>query len=94
MSGGYFDYKQSHVRYLAEELEEAIHENIDNIPSMILEIMKTTVVNLQECSAALEAIDYYLSGDTGEESFWDHLAKEKKYFKESSMYNNFPVKIK
>lgn len=83
MSGGHFDYKESFLGYIAEQLELDIENNeveydISNPPDTpygflhraeTVRFMKIMVEELYNLKEILKEYDYAVSGDTSEEEF-------------------------
>jgi hypothetical protein len=83
MSGGHFDYRQSYLGYIAEQLEEDIKYNDVEYDSSekddehcgyqlqpeTIEYMKMMVAELYKLKELLREYDYAVSGDTSEQSF-------------------------
>jgi hypothetical protein len=84
MSGGHFDYKQHHLRDIADDIERVIAKNAES------EYMfdDKTIVRFREGVKALriaetyaQRIDWLLSGDDGEGTFWQRLKEDLKEIK-------------
>jgi len=79
MSGGHFDYGQSSLSSLAESIREEIQKFSDDggdewgrwekLPDEILQEMKEVEVLLDELYERVHDIDWFLSGDYGEDTF-------------------------
>lgn len=81
MSGGHFDYKQHHIRDIAEMVDELIASNDDtSLNEWGAQVGRCyspeTIAKFREASATLhraakmaQRIDWLVSGDDGEESF-------------------------
>lgn len=84
MSGGHFDYQQYRINDIIEQLERDIDraENgpedsfYKEIPEDIVESFKVGLVVLKMGKIFAERIDYYLSGDDGEESYRTRLEED------------------
>ena len=83
MSGGHFDYEESHLGYIAEQLEQDIEFNdieydassstddsygYQHQPETI-QYMKRMVEDLYKLKGLLREYDLAVSGDTSEQSF-------------------------
>lgn len=86
MSGGHFDYNQHHIREIADEIERAIAKNpnaeaeyrfSDKTISQLLKGVKA----LRVAEAYAQRIDWLLSGDDGEESFYKRLKDDLEEIK-------------
>jgi hypothetical protein len=90
MSGGHWNYSQSHIRDIADDLGELIHTNDfkgkdrygNNIsshysPETIAEFEKA-VKALKTAYVYAQRIDWLLSGDDGEDSFHKRLQAQLK----------------
>lgn len=93
MSGGHFAYKQYAIERIAEEIELLIQTNNSNTvnefgdtegrhysPETIAEF-KAAAVLLRRAYVYASNIDWLVSGDTGEESFMDHLQAQLRDLK-------------
>ena len=81
MSGGHFDYAQSRIREVADEIERICDQNDDKTPDRYGEpsgygYEPATVTMLRDAVRALrvayvyaQRADWLLSGDDGEEAF-------------------------
>lgn len=69
MSGGYFGYNQSHVQYLADDIEHHIHKHGDSYTPETIEKFREGVTCLRKAYVYAQRIDWLLSGDDGEEAF-------------------------
>lgn len=83
MSGGHFDYQESYLAYIAEQLEQDIRFNdveYDNSKSNdtpygfqhqpeTVGYLKSMVDELYRLQELLHAYDYAVSGDSSEERF-------------------------
>ena len=86
MSGGYFDYKDHYINDIADKIQRLIDTNEDETlnrwgdrngrflkPETIAKFQEAVLV-LHIAAVAVHRIDWYLSGDDGEETFskqWD-----------------------
>lgn len=86
MSGGHYDYAYCLVSALAEAIEQDAdtyavqHKNeygdmMEPLPANILEGMRRTAATLKAAAAAAHDIEWYLSGDYGEETLRLAMAK-------------------
>lgn len=96
MSGGHFEYKQFFCQDIADELRKMIAEGQvcpDSeyvIPPAILLKFEQAADLIEHTGNLIQAIDWFVSGDTGEESFlkeWEELqiAKAKTNDLESAV---------
>lgn len=80
MSGGYYDYFYSKVNTFIEEVEEDIesvptsYRNISLEELEAIKYLKQLAVHLAEASYLAE---WWLSGDTGSQSFVSYMSKLK-----------------
>ena len=86
MSGGHFDYQQSRINDIADEIEYQIDRNgetseyghtIEYSPEVIKEF-KNAVCQLRKAFTYAQQIDRFLSGDVGEDTFHERLTEELK----------------
>ena len=80
MSGGHFNYDQSRIRYIADEIEELITSNDDRFgygysAETIAEFEKA-VKYLRLAYIYAHRVDWLVSGDDGEESFHQRLKEQ------------------
>ena len=91
MSGGAFDYDQDHIRYVVEEIEErlsnmgktvdsdsyyGLEETYPTYSEDIVRLMEEAVYALKRAYIYAQRVDWYISGDDGEESFHERLSEE------------------
>jgi len=94
MSGGHFYYKQFQFIDVADEIDNLIKNNDSTetddygdpvsyeIPDDIIERMKEASHTIKQASEMLQRVDWYISGDDGEESFRRRWKKEvRDYYK-------------
>jgi hypothetical protein len=94
MSGGHFNYVQFNFRDAAEEIDSLIKNNDSTetdkhgwpisyeIPDDIIERMKEASHTIKQASEMLQRVDWYISGDDGEESFHRRWKEEvRDYYK-------------
>lgn len=86
MSGGHFDYQQSRIEDIADEIEYQINRNgetseygykIEYSPETIKEF-KNAVYQLRKAFIYAQRIDWFLSADDREVDFHERLAEELK----------------
>jgi hypothetical protein len=88
MSGGHFNYDQSKIGYIADEIETLIQNNgsqetdqygylvHQSYPDDIIAEFKTAVIKLREAAVYAQRIDWLVSGDDGEECFRSRLKSD------------------
>lgn len=90
MSGGYFDYTQYQISRIADEVEQLIltngqkreyresweNEYHDEYSPKVIEKFKEGLLLLRKAQIYAQRIDWLVSGDDGEESFFSRLKKE------------------
>lgn len=84
MSGGHFDYKQFDIQQIIDELEQLIRDNGQpnewgdsyNFSDRDIIEFRRGLVYLQIAHIYAQRIDWYVSGDDGEESFHERLREE------------------
>ena len=77
MSGGYFDYEQGRMTYMADRLASVIETNDEFSKETLAEFGKGLVL-LTAAAVYLERIDFLLSSDDSEESFHKRLKEDLK----------------
>jgi hypothetical protein len=88
MSGGHFNYDQSRINQIAEEIENVIFYNDDETPDgyggtkghgyspeTIVEF-QTAIQALQTAYIYAQRIDWLISGDDGEDNFHKRLKSD------------------
>lgn len=75
MSGGYFDYEQGRMTYMADRLASVIETNDEFSKETLAEFHKGLVL-LMAAAVYLERIDWLVSGDDSEESFHKRLKED------------------
>ncbi len=79
MSGGYFDYKQFHIKQIIEKLERVLSsENVGRFRYDTIHEFETALYSLKTAAKYVERIDYLLSDDDSEETFHERLAEDFK----------------
>lgn len=78
MSGGTFDYKQSHIRDIAEHLEEMLQSGdlTKGLEQKTLDEFKKGLLILRKAHVYAQRIDWLLAGDDGEDTFHQRLRDE------------------
>lgn len=76
MSGGHYDYKQYQIDQVADQLEEDIKTIGTTVNKETLTQMKTGLKHIRIAAIYTRRLDYFLSGDDGEESFHARLFEE------------------
>lgn len=78
MSGGTFDYKQSHIRDIAEHLEEILQSGdlTEGFEQKTLDEFKKGLLILRKAHVYAQRIDWLLAGDDGEDTFHQRLRDE------------------
>ena len=77
MSGGHFDYKQYHIGYIADEIENVIANNETkdeygfsySFSMETLSKLRYSIEQLRISEQLAKEIDYLLCSDTSEETF-------------------------
>lgn len=89
MSGGHFEYKQYEIDYIAEEIEEILRkeypyryeynpESTYQFPPEVRKEMEKGLKLLKKAAIYAQRIDWFLSGDDGEENFLKRLKEDLK----------------
>lgn len=94
MSGGHFNYDQHHIEYIAEDIEKEIRDNErkgdwisderweekgkQHFSDETIKEFKKAVKVLRKAYVYAHRIDWFLSGDDGEENFHKRLKEELK----------------
>lgn len=89
MSGGHFDYNQYEIEQIADEVEQIILKNGNNQPDEygwepvpyspeVIEEFKRGLKYLRIAAVYAQRIDWLVSGDDGEETFFSRLKDDLK----------------
>lgn len=86
MSGGHFDYRNYEINNWIHQIEHEINNNdipnewnhCNNFSQKTLDKFTETVKLLKRAEFFLHQIDYLLSGDTSEETFWKYLEQNNE----------------
>ena len=81
ISGGHFDYKQNHIKDVADEIERIIEVNSEaenKFRDETISLFKNGVKALRVAEIYARRIDWLLSFDDSEGSFKQRLKKELK----------------
>ena len=110
MSGGAFEYKQYHIEQLIEDMELLL-KRVDKEPSDSFECdslkryvndselfknkIKENIKYLKRAYIFTQRIDWFISGDDGEENFYERLKEEieKLEYEEITETNNLLVNL-
>ena len=92
MSGGHFDYQQSRIRDISDEIERQIARNGEKnsygdkteFSSEAIKEFKTAVYQLRKAFIYAQRIDWFLSADDSEADFHERLAEELRTLKRGS----------
>lgn len=88
MSGGYFEYKQYDIGYVADEVEQLIRTNSDETLNAwgdpkgrhyspeTIQRFEEAVKALRLAAVYAQRIDWLVCGDDGEETFHERLKAE------------------
>ena len=75
MSGGAFDYAYSKVNEFADQLELRLEQAttspgdwLSDIPASVRDVLLDTVNEARIAAAKMKAVEWYFSGDTGDET--------------------------
>ena len=92
MSGGYFDYAQYRIEYIADEVEQLIINNNNtekdewgyvkghHYSPETIEEFKIGLEYLQKAQIYAQRIDWLISGDDSEDTFHTRLQSELQKF--------------
>ena len=83
MSGGYFEYRQYHLREILEDLISLV-DNFKSIylndyvvdQTSLIKVIDVAIRKGLEFEIMVNRLDWLLSGDDGEESFYSKLSDE------------------
>lgn len=93
MSGGRFNYQQSSINNIADNIEDMIYNNgsqeldqwgylkYDDWPQEIIEQFQIAVKKLREAYVYAQRIDWLVSGDDNEDIFLERLKTDLKELK-------------
>ena len=84
MSGGHFDYSQYHISRIAEDIQEQIRRNGSTndwgdkieFSEKTIQEFKTAILMLEQAYVYAQRIDWFLSGDDGEDTFHERLHED------------------
>lgn len=88
MSGGYFNYDQYRIQYIADAIEQLILDNdsteVDQYgfskgngySADTIEEFRVSLLHLKKAIIYAQRIDWLVSGDDGEESFHERLKSD------------------
>jgi hypothetical protein len=82
MSGGHFSYKQYEISYITDEIERVLSNESENgeyeLTPEVIEEFKKAIKILKMAYVYTKRIDWLLSGDDSEKTFFQRLEKELK----------------
>ena len=84
MSGGHFDYRQSAINEIADDIDELIKTNHDkdeygysyDFPDKTIQEFKNAKNLLRKAAVYVQRIDWLVSGDDAEDTFHKRLKDE------------------
>lgn len=76
MSGGYFGCSHYTILEIAEKISEWIEENKEDVSDDTRSIMMESERVFQIASIYLKRVDWFLSGDDGEDAFKTQLRED------------------
>lgn len=86
MSGGHFEYKQYYIDDIADKIEYKMEnqdcDEEDGYTEETIQIMKDAVKALRKAAIYAQRIDWFLSGDDGEETLKERLEEDLKRLEE------------
>lgn len=86
MSGGHFEYKQYYIDDIADKIEyKMVNQDCDEedgYTEETIQIMKDAVKALRKAAIYAQRIDWFLSGDDGEETLKIRLEEDLKKLEE------------
>jgi hypothetical protein len=80
MSGGHFDYKQYRIEDIATSIEEYLDEYEHTLAIETVNKFKEGIDLLRKAAVYAQRIDWFISGDDGEESFHRRLREDLTLF--------------
>lgn len=90
MSGGHFEYKQYYIDDIADSIERSLdnpsYDEEDSYTEDTIQIMKDAVNTLRKAAIYAHRIDWFLSGDDGEETLKERLADDLKKLEDQWEY--------
>lgn len=86
MSGGHFEYKQYYIDDIADKIEYKMEnqdcDEEDGYTEETIQFMKDAVKALRKAAIYAQRIDWFLSGDDGEETLKERLEEDLKKLEE------------
>lgn len=86
MSGGHFEYKQYYIDDIADSIERSLEKQScdeeDSYTEDTIQIMKDAVNALRKAAIYAHRVDWFLSGDDGEEALKERLEEDLKKLEE------------
>jgi hypothetical protein len=76
MSGGYFNHTEAYIEYIKTGIEDVIDDKLLGLSDEVIDVLNEAVKTLQKAKVYVHRIDYFLSGDDGEESFFRRLKED------------------
>lgn len=104
MSGGQFEYKEWHIEDIAESIQCILdrqgkeipkedrwgddHTHYETFSEEVQQIMREGVEHLRKAYVYAKRLDYFLSGDSGEESMLERIKFELQKLEELKELKN------
>ena len=82
MSGGTFDHNDAHITMIANEVEQQIVENPQELTPETLKVFQAALNHLRKAAVLVHRIDWLLAGDDGEDTFQERLNDDLRQLKD------------
>jgi len=76
MSGGRFNYAQSRIQCLIEEIEMLDLGELEELDAITQSNYYALIAELNKCQVHMDRLDWLLSGDDGQETYHERLAED------------------
>ena len=82
MSGGTFGYNDVHIGMIADDIEQQITENPQELTPETLRVFQDALLHLRTAAVLVHRIDWLLAGDDGEDTFHKRLNDDLRQLKD------------
>jgi hypothetical protein len=89
MSGGHFNYQQHNISNIVSDIEEELCNSNSDLSEEDKKVFKEAIQALQIAYIYVQRIDWYLSGDDGQESFHQRLKEELNANKSNKGHDDY-----
>ena len=76
MSGGFWNYGQHQIDNIIEDLEDTFLHTEQELDAITESNLVALIAELKKCSVHMQRLDWFLSGDDGQETYHKRLKED------------------